>query len=774
MIRPRIEDPVLDGLGHAEALHVLRAAAAAGADFPVTCLNLAIAEDQAGCSAYARHLLRDLAALLPEWDEPPFRLGQSLRAAGRAAEAAAAYDQALERNPTRPEALVARAALHLAAGETEAARSKLLHCCGIAPERAEAWDLLGHTLQASGDLALAETAFAEASRREPHRLDYALHRAEASARAGTTEAELARLAQDTEADPLNPVPLAATGLLLERSARREEAIEALEAAAALAPESAAIARLHAGLLARTPRVAAAEAALARAVALDPADRALRNDHAAVLMRMHRHAEARAILQAVLDEGGPDANVMCNLANATVNLGLHAEALALARAAVALAPDAVLPYRTLANALPYCPGIGSPGICSPGIDSPGIGSPGVISPGVGAGAVRDALAATSARLKRGPVPVFANTPAPGRKLRLGLLSGTLKTHPVGWLTVAGFETLDPAAFAVVAFAPPAGADPIARRFRRARRRVGRHRRINRRRAGRAGPRARHRHPDRPRRLRRCRAHGRLRPPPGPGAGQVGRHAEHTSGLAEMDWIITDRWETPPALEHTYTERPLRLADGYVCYSPPPYAPDVARAAGAAQWADHVRLLQQPGEDHHRTIAVWAGILQRVPDARLILKTHQFADPATAARHPRRFRGPRHRSRPGGNPRRPSGHRAFLDEYNDIDMVLDPFPYSGGLTTCEALWMGVPDRDGAGRNLRVPPLRQPPQQRRAGRLGGRRHRSLHRARGGSGGRYRGPRRLAGRPARAGESEPAVRRATLRPQPRRRPARRLAGLV
>ncbi|MBW4090799.1 MAG: hypothetical protein HIU82_06795 [Proteobacteria bacterium] len=662
-----IADPILDGLDHAGALAVLRAAAAAGATSPVTRLNLAIAEDQAGCPARARHLLRDLAALLPEWDEPPFRLGQSLRAAGRAVEAAAAYDEALERNPSRPEALVARAALHLAAGETEAARSNLLHCCGVAPDRAEAWELLGVTLQASGDLALAETAFAEASARAPLRLDYALQRAEASARAGTAEAELARLAQKSDADPLNPIPLAATGLLLERSARREEAIEALEAAAALAPDSAAIARLHAGLLARTPRVAAAEAALAHAVALDPTDRALRNDHAAVLMRMHRHAEACAILQDVLDEGGPDANVMCNLANATVSLGLHAEALALVRAAVALAPDAVLAHRTLANTLPYCPG------------HDGLG--------VGAGAVRDALVATSARLPRGPVPEFANTPDPGRKLRLGLLSGTLKTHPVGWLTVAGFETLDPAAFAVIALAPPPGTDPIARRFAALAaewhdttgltdaslaaqaRALGIDILIDLGGYGDAG------------RMAAC-AH---RPAPVQ-VKWVGMQT-HSSGLAEMDWIVTDRWETPPALEPTYTERPLRLADGYVCYSPPPYAPDVAPLPALRNGRITFGCFNNLAKITTATIAVWAGILARVPDARLVLKTHQLADPATTARLRAGFAShgidpTRVETRPG------SGHRAFLGEYNDIDLVLDPFPYSGGLTTCEALWMGVP--------------------------------------------------------------------------------------
>jgi predicted O-linked N-acetylglucosamine transferase (SPINDLY family) len=73
--------------------------------------------------------------------------------------------------------------------------------------------------------------------------------------------------------------------------------------------------------------------------------------------------------------------------------------------------------------------------------------------------------------------------------------------------------------------------------------------------------------------------------------------------------------------------------------------------------------------------------------MVLKTHPFTDPATAERVRAAFAAhaiPPERLALRG----PSGHRAFIGEYNGIDIVLDPFPYSGGLTTCEALWMGVP--------------------------------------------------------------------------------------
>ncbi len=87
--------------------------------------------------------------------------------------------------------------------------------------------------------------------------------------------------------------------------------------------------------------------------------------------------------------------------------------------------------------------------------------------------------------------------------------------------------------------------------------------------------------------------------------------HSSGLAEMDWIITDRWETPPELEPVYSERPLRLPDGYVCYSPPPYAPDVGSLPALANGHITFGCFNNLAKITPRVIATWCDILHRVP-------------------------------------------------------------------------------------------------------------------------------------------------------------------
>ena len=163
--------------------------------------------------------------------------------------------------------------------------------------------------------------------------------------------------------------------------------------------------------------------------------------------------------------------------------------------------------------------------------------------------------------------------------------------------------------------------------------------------------------------------------------------HSSGLAEMDWFLTDRWETPNGFERLYSEKLLRLADGYVCYSPPPYAPDVGPLPAQKNGFVTFGCFNNLAKVTPRVIESWAEILRRLPTARLILKTHQWSDRPTADSFLADFAaigiaGDRIELRGS------SGHRAFMGQYGDVDIVLDPFPYTGGLTTCEALWMGVP--------------------------------------------------------------------------------------
>jgi protein O-GlcNAc transferase len=645
-----------------KALLALQTAVTLGDVLPSTLLNLALAEQKAGNPERAVHLMQWLEQREPGWDEPPLRLAEFFRGNGNALEAELAYGRVLDINPQRKEALLALAGLLIMRGDCETARALLLRCCGILPHSADAWDALGLALLATGDAAVAASAFAEAQRLSPQTLEYALHRVDASVAAGDEDAFLAWLDVASDEDPLDSVLLTARGVLLERLGRRSEAIDALEAATTLAPEAVLPTIFHGRCLARANRLREAEAVLRHAIELDPDNSQLPNDHAVVLMRMQRHAEAHVELLAALDAHGEQLNVLCNLANTVVCLGMQEEAVAIAHRAIEMAPDAALPRRALCNTLPYRAGVTGAELLA-------------------------ALRACSDRLPRLPPPAFANLPDPERPLVVGLLSGTLKTHPVGWLTIAGFETLDATQFGLICLAQNGAQDLIARRFRSVAREwhdidtvpdialaeksraLGIDILID---LGGYGDAAR---------MPACAY--RMAPVQMKWVGMQ----NHSSGLAEMDWIITDRWETPPELEHVYSERALRLSDGYVCYSPPPYAPDVVALPALNNKHVTFGCFNNLAKMTPQVIATWCTILHRVHDARLVLKTHQFSDPPTAQRILAAFAA--HGIATSRiDLRGPSGHRAFLAEYNQIDIVLDPFPYSGGLTTCEALWMGVP--------------------------------------------------------------------------------------
>jgi protein O-GlcNAc transferase len=646
-----------------EALAPLRIALALGDALPSTILNLAIAEDRAGSRDHARRLMHRVAARLPAWDEPLVRLAESLRAAGETAAAEEAYRRTLDLNPGRSEALIALSGLLLMRKQAEEARDLLLRCCGIEPDNAEAWNTLGLALRMGGEPNLAMSAFVRAQALQPDCLDYVLNGVDLTEEAGETDAELARLTVARDRNPLNLALQIGRGMLLERIGQREPAIEALEAATELAPDQVVPLRLLANILAKSSRTRQAEVVLRRLIAMDPDNMHPANALATVLMRMMQHAEARSILLDLLERHGPQTLLLSNLAVATFSLGLQDEALELANRAIRLDPEAALPRRALCSALPYHERTTGASMLS-------------------------AMRECSVVLPRIPQPPLTNTAEPDRPLVVGLLSGSFKSHPVGWLTVPGIETLDPGQFSVICLAQATlPTDAMCQRFRSV---ASEWVEIECMTDAALADAARVRAIDilldlggygDSGRMTACA--NRLAPVQ---IKWVGMQC-HSSGLAEMDWFLTDRWETPDGFEPFYSEKLLRLADGYVCYSPPPYAPDVAPLPALKNGFVTFGCFNNLAKVTPRVIETWSEILRRLPTARLILKTHQLSDRPTADGFLADFAalgiaGDRIEMRGS------SGHRAFMGQYGDVDIVLDPFPYTGGLTTCEALWMGVP--------------------------------------------------------------------------------------
>ena len=212
---------------------------------------------------------------MPDWDEPPLRRAEALRAAGQHEDAEQAYQHVLEINPRRESALLGLGGLLILRGDGEGARELLLRCCGIAPGRADTWDTLGLALLLTPDKKLAEAAFARAQELAPRILEYGLHHVNGATVAGTEDALMAWLDMTSDRDPLNPVLPVMRGILLERLGRLPDAIDAFEAATALAPDAPLPMKFLANLLARSHRLQEAEVALRRAIELDAANQALR-------------------------------------------------------------------------------------------------------------------------------------------------------------------------------------------------------------------------------------------------------------------------------------------------------------------------------------------------------------------------------------------------------------------------------------------------------------------------------------------------------------------
>lgn len=171
---------------------------------------------------------------------------------------------------------------------------------------------------------------------------------------------------------------------------------------------------------------------------------------------------------------------------------------------------------------------------------------------------------------------------------------------------------------------------------------------------------------------------------------------TTGLTAIDARLCDGVTDPLGTADQYaSERLMRLETGLHCYAAPADAPPVA--ALPCLKAGHVTFgsFNKLAKISQTTVSIWAKILTVVPNARLLLKSKALTEPATRERLTARFAAhgvaADRLELMGWSP----GDRAHLELYAGVDIALDPTPYNGTTTTCEALWMGVPVITLAGR-------------------------------------------------------------------------------
>jgi predicted O-linked N-acetylglucosamine transferase (SPINDLY family) len=171
---------------------------------------------------------------------------------------------------------------------------------------------------------------------------------------------------------------------------------------------------------------------------------------------------------------------------------------------------------------------------------------------------------------------------------------------------------------------------------------------------------------------------------------------TTGMAEIDYFLADEIGVPEAQRGHFSETVWYLPGTRLCFTAPevdlPVAPLPALKNGYLTFGCFQNLSKVGNE----VLTVWGKILSAMPDAKLRWQCKQLGDQAVRAQFIERLR------QHGIDPARVTLHgsvtrEAYLAAHAEVDVMLDTFPYPGGTTTCEALWMGVPTLTVAGDTL-----------------------------------------------------------------------------
>jgi predicted O-linked N-acetylglucosamine transferase (SPINDLY family) len=512
--------------------------------------------------------------------------------------------------------------------------------------------------------ALPQTAKPRVLAPLPPSLDALLAQAGRLMSAGQHNEALAACMSVLKTMPDYPPALRVLGLIYSGLGQMERAVECVERAISLYPGISEwydnLGALH-GMLGHTPQ---AEAALRESVRIEPHNAPAWNNLGLALRILHREEEAESAHRTALSIDPNHSDAHLNLGTVLLGLGEIEEASREYRRCLELKPDWPEVHSNNLLTQQYQVGITPAGLAT-------------------AHAEWEARYGVPLRATWQP---HTNSRDPNRRLRLGFVSQDFKNHPAGFLFAGFLESLDRTQVETFCYSDVKTPDEVTEKIRAT--------------AGHWAELGTCEHEEAARRIRNDQidilfdlaghtAGNRLpafarKPAPIQISwiGYVG-----TTGMRAMDYLLADRHQIAPGTEQYYTEKILRMPDGYVCWWPPPSACAVVSPPFEIHDGITFGSFNNPAKVNSEVLRVWAKVLHRVPGSRLVLRYMGFGGPKIRQRVNATI------AAAGIDPARVemfgwSHHAALLGAYNQVDIGLDPFPYSGGVTTCEALWMGVP--------------------------------------------------------------------------------------
>lgn len=471
--------------------------------------------------------------------------------------------------------------------------------------------------------------------------------------------------QILQVEPDHPDALHLLGLIARQVGQHETAVELIARAIARKPAFAEAYYNLANVLNEQGKWEQAAAHYRHALAIKPSYAEAHSNLGIALSDACRFQESEASFRRAL-EIKPDSSETCNnLAGVLKDQGKIQEAMAYYRRALAIKPDNVTAHSNLLMIMSYDPD------CDPKT-------------------IVAEHRKWNDRHARGLAPRphrYENSPDERRRLRVGYVSGDFCSHPIGYWIEALLANRHSANFAAYGYYAGARVDQTTRRLQAV---TDFWRSV----AGMSDETAAELiRDDRIDILVDLSGHtgcNRLlvfaRKPAPVQVTYLGSLA--TTGLTTMDYRLTDWFLSPSDTCEEGTEELIRLPGCFVCYAPTPDVPDVAPLP-SGQKTGRVTFgsFNNPAKISPKIVALWADILRAVPESCLMVKYRTFVDSGVQDRYRAMFEAH------GIDARRlellpATPFPTHLTDYARVDIALDPFPYNGCYTSCEALWMGVP--------------------------------------------------------------------------------------